>query len=142
MLPRTRIVLQSVASCCLRCRLCLHRSGYDRGVNTFSPEGRLFQVEYAIKAIEVRGRFRLRRLWLRARDCFSLSCDWTCSWAPAPLASAPRRVLYLVWSGASHPLSSFVRGALLARVAVCLPGSNSDPSLVSRSLAVVACSQH
>jgi 20S proteasome subunit alpha 5 len=30
-----------------------NRSDYDRGVNTFSPEGRLFQIEYAIKAIEL-----------------------------------------------------------------------------------------
>eukprot|EP01006_Ploeotia_vitrea_P031646 TRINITY_DN63975_c0_g1_i1.p1 TRINITY_DN63975_c0_g1~~TRINITY_DN63975_c0_g1_i1.p1 ORF type:complete len:254 (-),score=36.83 TRINITY_DN63975_c0_g1_i1:255-980(-) len=29
------------------------RSEYDRGVNTFSPEGRIFQIEYAIEAIKL-----------------------------------------------------------------------------------------
>ncbi|AYU78685.1 proteasome subunit alpha type-5 [Leishmania donovani] len=29
------------------------KSEYDRGVNTFSPEGRIFQIEYAVEAIKL-----------------------------------------------------------------------------------------
>jgi len=31
----------------------LNRNEYDKGVNTFNPEGRIFQVEYAMAAMKV-----------------------------------------------------------------------------------------
>ncbi|KAI3836481.1 hypothetical protein MKW98_008242 [Papaver atlanticum] len=57
---------------------------YDRGVNTFSPEGRFFLVVYAIEAIKTKG------VMLAVESVSLRSCWLTCEPTTQALCALPR----------------------------------------------------